>query len=214
MHFEGMRVSVCTWPSRRPHERFGPGHIQGNLVVRCQCCRRCVAVDYQNPLFELLGGNRTSVTDQTLCFFNCVEGAGVTYSMRHTGLGETAVSALYRKVRHIMAWDAVREQGALVFGVKPDGRTTEVESDAHVFFSWTEPGTEADKDEDGIIPVRIHYFYVWIGVMERGNLRNSHFREVGITKARNCGDGGPPLQRTRNTGGPYVMRCSTRAPTW
>mmetsp|Transcript_75948 Transcript_75948/g.118679 ORF Transcript_75948/g.118679 Transcript_75948/m.118679 type:complete len:813 (+) Transcript_75948:62-2500(+) len=68
---------------------------------RCVRCREVFPVDYKNPLFELKGGGRTSVTDVYVCLYNAVEGADQTYSIRWLGLGETNVATLYRRGRKI-----------------------------------------------------------------------------------------------------------------
>ena len=155
------------------------------------CCRRPVAVDYNNPLYELKGGNRTSITDQTLCYWNAVQGADQTYTAIQLDLHPDVVGRLYRTARQIMAWDAVRKQSRLVFGCKAGGATTEVESDEHVFFSWTEVGSISDA-VDGRIPVTVRYWYPWLGIWERGNLANCYLHCMGVTTSMDWGEGAPP----------------------
>jgi hypothetical protein len=175
-----------------PTNPEGQDIYRRTVHYRCMCCRTFVQVDYKNPLFELLGGGRTSVTDMVICYYNAVEGADQTYSRRQTGVGEDTVGRLYRQARQIMAWDAVRKQSSIVFGKKPGGATTEVEADEHVFFSWKEPGSEAASEEQGRMPIWVHKYYVWLGIWTRGNLGECHLRSMGITKSLDFGDGSPP----------------------
>ena len=81
-----------------------------------------------------------SISLGVACFWNCVEDATVTYTCKQLKLKKRFVMHFYRLARQIMAWDAVRRQGLIVFGCLPGGLTADVEADEACFFSWHEDG--------------------------------------------------------------------------
>ena len=154
----------------------GPLDIQmRTLYHRCQKCRAYTTVDTDNPLFAKTGGNRASPTDTLLIMNAAVNGVPQTTCVIQTMLSEKVVGDIYRLVRRIKAYDAVKRQGAIRFGRRARGDTTELEADAHVFFSWRQPGAHGQPD--------ILFYYVWLGVLQRGALEHFWLHPVGVTQA-------------------------------
>lgn len=81
---------------------------------------------------------------------------------------------------------AVQTQSGVKFGQRPLGATTILEADESRMFSWTE-----EIDEGGV-SIRRHFYYVWVGVLERGDRNKFWLVPVGITHSD--GEGRlPPL---------------------
>ena len=72
------------------------------------------------------------------------------------GLNEKTVAAMYREVRLVIGQDVLLRQKAIVFGNR-GSRTVDIEADETVIKKFKVDG-EA-----------VWYFYVWLGIMERGN---------------------------------------------
>lgn len=94
-----------------------------------------------------------------LAFWNCVEGVDATRCSRQLNVDEDLLRRWYRTARAIMAEDAMRRQEKIVFG-RRGSETTDIEADESAFFSWSDIDPETKE--------RVHSWYVWLGVVERG----------------------------------------------
>jgi len=103
---------------------------------RCNLCRLRHPVTLHNPLFTgLVGRHSKGVTPCVLSWWNCLEGASITYTRRQLGINEDTVGDYYARCQEIMAEDAVRRQGLIKWGTGTT-KTVEVEIDASVFGKW------------------------------------------------------------------------------
>ena len=125
------------------------------LCYRCEQCRARVAVNRGSMIYPQARGSK-GLRERTLCFWNCVEGATMTFTARQLKISENAVREYYTMARCIMAMGALERQSKIKFGGFGT-KTVDIEIDEHVFFVW----------EDG----DIKYFYVYIGVIQRGNMQ-------------------------------------------
>ena len=110
------------------------------------------------------------------------------------GVKEGAAHRLYAVARRIMCWDAVRRQTQIKFGGGPGGATTELEADEHVFFHWKEEvAVESTEGVDtSMLKHWRHFWYVWIGVIQRGAPEKFWLQSMGITSSLDTGGGAPP----------------------
>jgi ribosomal protein L32 len=142
-----------------------------NVWHRCMSCRCRIPVTRGVPLFE--GATWPSLA--LLAYWNCVEGVDMTACVRQLKVSEELVRRWYHTARVIMAEDALKRQESIVFG-RPGSETTDIEADESSFFSWSEIDPETKE--------RVYRWYVWLGVVERGNLASLWLSPVGITTSR------------------------------
>ena len=96
---------------------------------------------------------------------------------------------------------AIETQNQIVFGQRPLGATTILEADESKMFRWTE-----EVYENGV-PIQRHFYYVWLGVLERGDRTKFWMIPIGITHSD--GEGKiPPLKM--NFGKAFAINCSTK----
>ncbi|CAE7810810.1 MCM7, partial [Symbiodinium necroappetens] len=141
------------------------------LHYRCQSCRERVTVGAGNPLFDCSGAGQHSLSLTILAFWNCVEGISITHTVKQLAVDEKVVSRWYRTARQIMVWDILRLQDAMVFGKGKE--TIDVEADESQFQNWG-----VINDSSG---ARTYYWYVWLGVIQRGNPSNFYLESLGVT---------------------------------
>ncbi len=150
---------------------------------RCKKCGGKYSVTFGSMLFPKVGGNLVSLTDNVVAFWACVHDCSVTTCCKMLGLSEQVVRDFYATARRIMSADALRKQAAIVFGQLPDNKTCDFEPDEAQFFSWVDKTGEE----------RVYYFWVWLGVAQRGAPDHLYLKERGITESR--GEGRlPPLE--------------------
>ena len=95
------------------------------------------------------------VTERTVCYWNLVHGASKILTAKQLNLSEDTVQSYFRLGRLICGQDALHRQQKIVFGRRGD-ETTDIEIDEHSWHGW-QVGN-------------MHYFYVWIGIQQRGDL--------------------------------------------
>ncbi|CAK0841896.1 unnamed protein product, partial [Prorocentrum cordatum] len=161
---------------------LGSLHARKNAGASDVTVHTVYSVASGSLIFHRLGGGSTSLTDQVVAFWNCVEDMPVTATCKQLGLSEQVVGAFYKKARAIMAADAERRQQTIIFGQLPGGETSDFEADESCFFSWSQMEGEE----------KVYKFWVWLGIYQRGAPEKLWLREVGITESR--GEGRlPPL---------------------
>ncbi|CAE7295465.1 MCM7, partial [Symbiodinium sp. CCMP2592] len=181
-NLEGTR---CTNPKCGEQKGFGGESILGPLRqgqknepnmtrravhYRCQCCRKRVTISAGNPLFVGSGAGQHSMSLTILALWNCVEGISITHTVHQLAVDEKVVS-WYRTARQIMVWDILRLQDVMIFG--KGSETIDVEADESQFQSWS-----IVNDSSG---ARTYYWYVWLGVIQRGNPSNFYLESLGVT---------------------------------
>ena len=132
-----------------------------------------VAINRGSKIFPAVPGG-FGITERVLVYWQYIHGADATFICKSTELSEDTVAAYTRTCRRICAWDALRRQNEMVFGEQGD-ICVDVEVDEHEWRHWNVGN--------------IHYFWVWIGVTQRGShmlylapLRSSDPRmPLGIT---------------------------------
>ena len=97
----------------------------------------------------------------TMAFWNCAVGISLSHTCQQLDLDEQTVGDWYRTARRIMAADALARQAKLVFR-RRGPKTTVLEADETKLRQWSEEVTE------GGVTFRRHWWYVWLGVLERG----------------------------------------------
>ena len=160
-----------------------------NVHYRCQACRCRVPVFRGLPLLE----DATWPGLAVLAYWCCVENVTVTQCCRMLRVGDDLVRRWYRQARAIMADDALHRQARIKFG----GRgplTTDLEADETCVCSWTTlegppDGAEGPKEI-------IYHWYVYMGVVERGNTEFLWLTPVGVTTSRN-NPRLPPLEKEK-----------------
>ena len=133
----------------------------GTVWYRCDSCTKKHSVVLGNPLFKCLGHGCKAANFVVVCFWNCVQGATLTYTCKQLMLRKKFVGWCYGLARKIMAWDARQRQEEFQFGHLPEGQTCDVEADEASFFSWHEDGPFAESG-------RRYWYYVWLGICQRG----------------------------------------------
>lgn len=118
----------------------------------CLKCRRPVPVNRGSAIFPVAIGGY-GVTQNTLCYWNCVHGATQTFTALQLGLSEDFVATSYRHCRRICAQEALRMQSQIKFGGR-GSKTTDIEWDEHCFREWRVGN--------------MYYFFAFIGFYERG----------------------------------------------
>ena len=99
----------------------------------------------------------------------------MTFTCRQLGVGPTLVSRWYATARRIMARYAIWRHSQIVFG-RRGSLTTDVEADESKFFGWK----ERTQGIDGEVRTT-YYWFVWLGVVQRGNTETLWMHPVGIT---------------------------------
>lgn len=142
-----------------------------NVHYRCKACRCKVPVFRSVPLFE----RATWPGLAALAFWACVEGIPATTCIRMLNVGPELIRRWYDGARTIIAWDALRRQAKIRFGGLGTA-TTDIEADESCFFSWKEVDPQTGE--------RVYKWYVWLGVVERGNLGSLWMKPIGVTESR------------------------------
>ena len=78
-------------------------------------------------------------------------------------VGEDIVRRWYEQARTVMAIDAVKRQAQFKFGSHTTA-TACIEADESCFGKWSEIDEETGE--------RVYKWYVWLGVVQRGNLES------------------------------------------
>jgi hypothetical protein len=119
--------------------------------------------------------------------------------------------------REIMAWDALERQKRLRVGERQGGATVDVEADETVLGHWREH-TEGEPDT--------HFWWIWLGIMVRGDPSSLWMHDCGIRSSRADATGAakPPQLRASEwlevlnggifsaTSGAVLMTDSPRLP--
>jgi uncharacterized protein with PIN domain len=141
-----------------------------SVWYRCQHCRKRFPVGTGSKIFDgLWGGKGCGVTTATLAFFNCSNGVSLTNTCCQLGINEKTCSKYYERAMQIMSSDIIAKQGDMVFGQLPDRKTADVEADESSFNHWS----------DG----QDHFWYPWIGVVQRGSTTKLWIQPLGITES-------------------------------
>ena len=90
-------------------------------------------------------------------------------------VGEDIVRRWYEQARTVMAIDAVKRQAQFKFGSDTTA-TACIEADESCFGKWSEIDEETGE--------RVYKWYVWLGVVQRGNLESLWLTPVGVTESR------------------------------
>ena len=141
---------------RRASDKHGPNIHQKTVWHKCASweCRQRQGVALHNPLFSgFLGGNSHGVSLAVLAFWNAVEGAPQSLTIRQLGIGEELCSRLYDRAFAVMGAEALRMQDAIEWGTGSD-LTVEVELDCSVFGRWRKVHPEIGK--------RKFHYYVYL----------------------------------------------------
>ena len=107
----------------------------------------------------------------------------MTQTCLQLNLHHSVVACCYKSVRRIVAQEAVEMQKAIIFG-HMGSKTVDLEMDETSFFHYSEV-----LDVDGE-QTRRHYYYVRVGVLQRGDLSKLYLYSLGLTHAD--GDKAPP----------------------
>lgn len=153
---------------------------------RCGNCRVRVRLNHGSRLFGNTGGGNKGVSYMTMAFWNCVVGISLSHTCQQLDLNEKTVGEWYRLARRIMAADALERQSKIRFG-RRGTTTTVIEADETQLFHWSE-----EVSEQGV-SFRRHWWYVWLGVIERGDLTKLYLTPVGLTKSDGEKGAVPPL---------------------
>ena len=159
-----------------PKAANNPDISVDTVFHRCGVCRARVRVNHGSRLFRTLGGGNKGVSYMTMAFWNCAVGISLSHTCQQLDLNEKTVSEWYRTARRIMAADALERQARIVFG-RRGPKTTVLEADETKIRHWSEQVTE------GGVTFRRHWWYVLLGVLERGNLEKFYFTPVGLVKS-------------------------------
>jgi len=172
------KMSGCRCPhcqgtiGKLAHRRQSEDYdIDGQSVFyRCQHCRKRCHVAEGSKLFDgLRGGKGCGVTTATLAFFNCCNGVSLTSTCCQLRINEKTCAKYYERAMQIMSSDIIAKQGDMVFGQLPDRMTADVEADESSFSHWSD-----GKD---------HFWYPWIGVVQRGSTTKLWIQPLGITQS-------------------------------
>lgn len=155
---------------------------------RCGNCRERVRLNHGSRLFGSTGGGNKGVSYMTMTFWNCAVGISLSHTCQQLDLNENTVGDWYRIARRIMASDALERQSKIRFGGRGP-KTTVIEADETQLFHWSE-----EVNENGV-SFRRHWWYVWLGVIERGDLTKMHLTPVGVTKSDGEKGAVPPLSQ-------------------
>ena len=99
------------------------------------------SVGLHNPLFAGFEGGHGScgISCATLAMWNAVEGASMSFTVRHLGINEKTCRAYYDRAYEIMAFVEMRRQEQIVWGTSTS-ETVEVELDSTVICMQVEGG--------------------------------------------------------------------------
>ena len=165
-------------------KREGPGDVKREAVChRCERCRTRYTVDAGSKLFASPGHGSASASMANLAFYNCAIGVSLTHTCLQLNIDSGVVGSFYRTARRILAQDAVDQQNRLVFGHNGSA-TVDVEMDEVSFNHYSEV-----LEVDGVC-WRRHYYYAWVGVLQRGDMPKLWMTSLGLTHAD--GDKAPP----------------------
>lgn len=157
-----------------------------SVFYRCGLCRARVRVNHGSRLYGSVGGGNKGVSYMTLTFWNCAVGISLSHTCQQLDLNEGTVGAWYQTARRIMAADALERQAQIRFG-QQGPMTVVIEADETQIFHWSEMVTE------GGMTFRRHWWYVWLGVVARGDLSTLYLTPVGLTKSDGDKGAVPPL---------------------
>ena len=127
-----------------------------------------------SPIYPTVGGGMLPPNKQTKAMWNAVHGASIAFSVLELGVNEDIISGWYRQKRLITGADALRRQRAIVFGGRGD-KTVHIEADETVVRSFKVDGQ------------LVWYFYVWLGIKERGNPCTLWLTPSGLKKSEGEG---------------------------
>ena len=129
------------------------------------------------------------VSLMTMAFWNCVVGISLSHTCQQLDLNEKTVGEWFSIARRVMASDALERQSKIRFG-QNGTKTIVVEADETQIFHWSE------VLEEGGVQFRRHYYYVWLGVVARGDLSTLYLTPVGLTISDGEKGAVPPLKES------------------
>lgn len=177
---ESKTLGHVSGDSKRPE----PGDVRRQTVChRCMRCRARYPVEAGSRLFAQPGHGSTSISLANLAFYNCAIGVSLTHTCLQLNLHRAVVGSFYSTARRIIAQDAVTRQNRIVFG-HLGSMTVDVEMDESSFTHYSE------VVEVNGIQTRRHYYYVWVGVLQRGDMGKLWIHSLGLPHAD--GDKAPP----------------------
>ena len=138
-----------------------------SVSYRCGQCRARFSVITGHPLFNTLGRQGHGSISPSLVIFvwwGFIEDKSLTCICRELNLNEAVVTCIIDVARLVLAEDAVLRQQEVVFGRFRHGKTCDVEVDESCFGKWRVPADlVAGKPQQ-------NFWYVWVGVVQRGDL--------------------------------------------
>jgi hypothetical protein len=177
--------------------RFDANEMVQNITrdtvcYRCQACRQRVHVAHGHPILTGFGHGGVNLSYRIFAFWGFLEDKTVTQVARELDLNDGIVAELFDVARTVVADDMLHKQSSLQFA--GEGRSTvEIEVDESCFQHWSIQRDVASERE--------HYFYVWIGLCQRGDLSKLFLApivqraELPVGVAQSAGDGRPPQLR-------------------
>ena len=184
LQFPGFSESKTLGHVSGDSKRNESGDIKRDAVCyRCMRCRARYAVEAGSRLFSQPGHGSASASMAGLAFYNFAIGVSLTHTCLQLNVTREVVRAFYKTARRIVAEDAVSRQRRVVFG-REGSKTVDVEMDECSFTHYSEI-----VQVNGI-DTRRHYYYTWLGVLQRGDMTKLWMRSLGLNHAD--GDKAPP----------------------
>jgi hypothetical protein len=127
-----------------------------------------------------------------------VEGWPETYIIRALRCSEGLVQKHMKAARCVMAWGAVQQQKDIVLGKLAGGITAECEADETEVGHWRQ-----DEIHDGKA-IKVWYWYVWVGILQRGDPSKFFICELGVSQSR----GKPRIPKMKNESWAGIARAA------
>ena len=148
------------------------------VCYRCDWCGTRVGATHGHPMFESIGHGGYGPSYQIMAWHKAVYGHSLTDIVLDLGVSEGTAREWMHQAMSIMAEDALLRQTKIVFGGLGGSLTCHIEADESAFFHWREYGHHVGEPD-----VPTHFWYVWVGIRQRGDPTKLWLAEVGVTKS-------------------------------